>query len=464
MIARYTRPEMGALWELENKYQTWLDVELAVCEAWAEMGEIPKAALAVIREKAAFDVGRIDEIEAVVKHDVIAFLTSVAEHVGPDSRYVHKGLTSSDVVDTALSLLMRRAADIIIKDLAALRTVLKEQALRYKDVVCIGRSHGVHAEPMTFGLKFALWYEEMGRNVTRMRQARKGINVGKLSGAVGTFSNVPPDLEENVLNRLKLAPEPVATQVVQRDRHAEYLTALAVVAASVEKIAVELRHLQRTEVLEAEEPFGKGQKGSSAMPHKRNPVGAENLSGLARVVRANALAALENVALWHERDISHSSVERVIIPDSTILVDYMLHRLTGMLEGLLVYPERMKKNMKRSFGLFNSQRVMLALVEKGLTREDAYALVQRNAMASWRKGEKFKDMLKHDPDVRKHLEKNELKALFDLEPYLRNVDHLFTRVFGGAVPPSKRKPRAAAKKTVAKRTPSTTRKKTTART
>ena len=430
MIERYTRPEMGTLWSLENKYRTWLQVELAACDAWASLGKIPKKALACIRDRADFDLERIDEIEAVVRHDVIAFLTSIAEHVGPESRFVHLGLTSSDVVDTAQSLLMKQAAGIIIRDLNALREALKEKAFLYKDMPCIGRSHGVHAEPMTFGLKFALWYEEMGRNLERVKRARKTIGVGKLSGAVGTFSNVPPALEEKVLKALGLAPEPVATQVVQRDRHAEYLGALAITAATVEKISVEIRHLQRTEVLEAEEPFAKGQKGSSAMPHKRNPVGAENLSGLARVVRANAQAAYENVALWHERDISHSSVERVIIPDSSILVNYMLNRLKGMVQGMHVYPGRMKENMKRSFGLYNSQRVMLALVEKGLTREDAYALVQRNAMKSWRQKKDFKAILRKDRAVMKHLSVSELSSLFELKPFLRHVDVLYKRVFG----------------------------------
>ena len=430
MIARYTLKEMGRLWEPENKFGKWLDVELAVCEAWAETGKIPRRALAVIKEKAGFDVARIDEIEAVVKHDVIAFLTSVAEKVGPESRYIHKGLTSSDIVDTAQSLLMREAATIIIRDLRRLKDVTRQQALKYKDTVCIGRSHGVHAEPMTFGLKFALWHEEAKRNIERMDRARKAVSMGKLSGAVGTFSNIPTVIEEKVCKKLGLKPESVATQVVQRDRHAEYLSALAIVAASVEKVAVEIRHLQRTEVLEAEEPFSRGQKGSSAMPHKRNPVGSENLSGLARVVRANSLAALENVALWHERDISHSSVERVIIPDSTILVDYMLHRLTGILSGLQVYPERMKKNMACSYGLYNSQNVLLKLTEKGMSREDAYAIVQRNAMASWKKGKAFKAVLLGDRDLRKYLTSAEVREIFDLKHYFGNIDYIYQRVFG----------------------------------
>ncbi len=429
MIPRYTRPEMGNIWTLENKYRKWLEVEIAVCEAWAEMGEIPQDALKVIKEKANFDVKRIDEIEATVKHDVIAFLTSVAEFVGEESRFIHKGLTSSDILDTALALLMRDAADIIIRDIEALLEVLKEQALRYRDVPCMGRSHGVHAEPMTFGLKFALWYEDMKRNLERMKRAREIISVGKLSGAVGTFSNIPPEIEEKVLSRLGLKPEPVATQVVQRDRHAEYLLTLSLIGASIEKIAVEIRHLQRTEVREAEEPFSKGQKGSSAMPHKRNPIGCENLSGLARVVRSNALAALENVALWHERDISHSSVERVIIPDSTILINYMLNRLRSILKDLHVYPERMEQNMALSYGLYNSQRVLLALTDRGLTREDAYSLVQRNAMKSWLEGKDFLSLLKDDSEIRKYLTEEELDKIFDLKYYLRNIDFIFKRVF-----------------------------------
>ncbi len=429
MIQRYTRPVMGKLWEPENKFQKWLDVEIAACEAWAELAEIPVDALAVIKKKARFDVKRIDEIEKVVKHDVIAFLTSVAENVGHESRFIHKGLTSSDIVDTALSLLMKEASDIIISDIKGLMPVLKKQAYKYKDTPAIGRSHGVHAEPMTFGLKFALWHEDMKRNLERMKRARDVISIGKLSGAVGTFSNIPPKIEEKVCRKLGLKPEPVATQVVQRDRHAEYLTTLSLIAASVEKIAVEIRHLQRTEVLEAEEPFSKGQKGSSAMPHKRNPVGCENISGLARLVRSNAMAALENIALWHERDISHSSVERVIIPDSTILVDYMLDRLKGILEGLHVYPERMKNNMGRSCGLYNSQRVLLSLTGKGMLREDAYALVQRNAMKSWQSGMEFKKLLLKDRDVKKYLKSKDIEKIFDLKYYLKNVDYIFRRVF-----------------------------------
>ena len=429
MISRYSRPAMGALWETENRYKKWLDVEIAACEAWAELGEIPKEALAIIKEKAAFDADRIDEIEKTIKHDVIAFLTSVAEFIGPESRFVHKGLTSSDVVDTALSLLMKEAADIIIEDINKLMEVVKAQAFKYKEVPCIGRSHGVHAEPMTFGLKFTLWYADLKRCLARMETARKGISVGKTSGAVGTFSTLPPKLEEIVCAKLGLAPELIATQVIQRDRHAEYMTTLALVAGVVEKIALEIRHLQRTEVREAEEPFTAGQKGSSAMPHKRNPVGCENLAGLARVVRSNAMAALENIALWHERDISHSSVERIIIPDSTILVDYMLSRLTGIIKDMHVYPERMMANMEKSYGLFNSQRVMLALIDKGMVREDAYLMVQKNAMESWGKGVSFMELLLADKEMAKYLSADEIKKIFDLDYYLRNVDFIFERVF-----------------------------------
>ena len=430
MIPRYTRPEMGQLWDIKAKYQKWLDVEIAVCEAWAELGEIPMDAVDVIKKKATFDLKRIDEIESVVKHDVIAFLTSVAENVGPESRFIHKGLTSSDIVDTALSLLMKKASDIIIKDIKTLMDVLKRQAYKYKETPMMGRSHGIHAEPMTFGLKFVLWYEDMKRNLERMKRVKEVISVGKLSGAVGTFSNIPPEIEEKVCKKLGLKPEPVATQIVQRDRHAEYLTTLALIASSIEKIAVEIRHLQRSEVLEVEEPFMAGQKGSSAMPHKRNPVGCENLSGLARLVRANSIAALENIALWHERDISHSSVERVIIPDSSILVDYMLERIKGILDGLHVYPKKMKDNMSKSYGLYNSQRVMLALIDKSLTREDAYSIVQRNAMKSWKSGIEFKKLLLKDKEVKKYLTAKEIENIFDLDYYLKHVDYIFKRVFG----------------------------------
>ncbi len=429
MIPRYTRPEMTKIWEPENKFRKWLDVEIAACEAWAQLGEIPKKSLQVIRKKAKFNIKRIDKIEQTVKHDVIAFLTSVAEHVGPDSRFIHKGLTSSDILDTALAIQMREAADIIINDINELVKVLKTNAFKYKNTLRMGRSHGIHAEPTTFGLMFALWYEEMKRNLSRIEAARETISYGKLSGPVGTFSNISPLIEKYVCKKLGLNPEPVSTQIVQRDRHAEFMNALALIAATIEKIAVEIRHLQRTEVLEAEEPFEKGQKGSSAMPHKRNPIGSENLSGLARVVRSNALASMENIALWHERDISHSSVERIVIPDSTILIDYMLARLTKILRGLNVYPGRMLENINKSFGLYNSQRVMLALIEKGMSRENAYQFVQKSAMESWSSKREFKEIIKNDKEIKQYLSSNEITKLFNLSYYTKNVNFIFRRVF-----------------------------------
>ena len=430
MIERYTRPEMGRIWTLENKYRKWLDVELAVCEARAERGEIPPWAMKEIREKAAFRVERIDEIEKETQHDVIAFLTCVAEHVGPASRFIHEGLTSSDVLDTANALLFLEASDLLLDDLDRLLDVLKRRAFEFKDTVMMGRSHGIHAEPITFGFKWALWYAEMQRNRERLRRARETMRVGKISGAVGTYANIDPDIEERVCRRLGLEPAPISTQVIQRDRYAEFFTTLAVIGCTVEKIAVEIRHLQRTEVREAEEYFAPGQKGSSAMPHKRNPIASENLSGLARVLRANALAAMENVALWHERDISHSSVERIIGPDSTILLDYMLTRLTRVLDKLVAYPDRMRRNLEITGGLLFSQRVLLALVGKGLTREDAYRLVQRNAMKVWQDGGHLKDRLGADPEVTAHLSAAELDALFDLGYHLKHVDTIFRRVFG----------------------------------
>ena len=429
MIPRYSRPEMAGLWEPEHRYRAWLDVELLACEANARLGLIPAKALANIRKKADFNVKRIDALEKIVKHDVIAFLTAVGERVGPDSRYIHLGLTSSDVLDTALAALMQKASDIIIGDINTLLKTLRKKAMQHKNTVMIGRSHGVHAEPVTFGLKMALWHEEMGRALERMLRARDVISVGKVSGAVGTFANIDPFVETHVCRKLGLKPEPVATQVVQRDRHAEFLSTLALIASSIEKFSVELRHLQRTEVLEAEEYFSEGQKGSSAMPHKRNPISAENLSGLARVVRANAVAAMENVALWHERDISHSSVERIIIPDSTILIDYMLARFNNLVERLFVYPKNMQRNMAISKGLFHSETVMLALVRKGIARETAYSYVQRNAMKVWKGSGDFKQLLKSDPDIRKHLNGKEIDACFDLSHMLKKVDYIFKRVF-----------------------------------
>ncbi|MEJ5349721.1 MAG: adenylosuccinate lyase [Desulfosoma sp.] len=430
MIDRYTRPEMGRIWTQENKYRKWLDVELAVCEARAQRGEIPAWAMEQIRERATFRVERIDEIEKETQHDVIAFLTCVAEHVGPASRFIHEGLTSSDVLDTANALLFLEASDLLLEDMDRLLEVLKRRSFEFKDTVMMGRSHGIHAEPITFGLKWALWYAEMQRNRQRLFRARETIRVGKISGAVGTFANIDPEIEVDVCRRLGLEPASISTQVIQRDRYAEYFTTLAIIGCSVEKIAVEIRHLQRTEVREAEEYFAPGQKGSSAMPHKRNPIASENLSGLARVLRGNALAAMENVALWHERDISHSSVERIIGPDSTILLDYMLNRLTRVLDKLVVYPEKMRQNMEITGGLLFSQRVLLALVAKGLTREEAYRLVQRNAMKVWQEGGHLKDRLLSDPEVTALLAEEELEELFDLKYHLKHVDTIFQRVFG----------------------------------
>ncbi len=428
MIDRYTRPEMGAVWSQAEKYAAWLRVELAVCEAYCRRGYIPPDAMERIKANARVDPPRIDAIEARVRHDVIAFLTNLEEALGADARYVHVGLTSYDVVDTALALQLQRASDLLIAGQERLRDVLAALALEHKDTLAVGRTHGVHAEPITFGLKAAVWYAEAGRNLERLRRAKETVRVGKISGAVGTFAHVEPEVEAEVCGALGLDPTPVSTQIVQRDRHADYMATLAVVAASLEKMAVELRTLQRTEILEIEEPFAEGQKGSSAMPHKRNPVACEQLTGLARLVRTNALAALENVALWGERDISHSSVERVILPDSTILVDYMLHQMTWILEGLDVYPERMRENFERSHGLIYSQRVLLKLVEKGLARQRAYELVQKNAMTAWREQRSFHDLLAADPEVTALLSTEELKECFDPAWYLRNVDAIYRRL------------------------------------
>ena len=427
MIERYTLPEMGSIWTQENKYKKWLDVELAVCEVQAGRGVIPKAAWDEIREKANFDVKRVDEIEAETHHDVIAFLTSVAEFVGPSSRYIHLGMTSSDMLDTATSLQCKEAGAILIKDMEELRSVLKRRALEYKDTVCIGRSHGIHAEPTTFGLKLALWYDEAGRNLNRLNDAIEGISVGKISGAVGTFAHLDPEVEEQVCKRLGIQPAPVSTQVVQRDRHAHFLNTLAVIAASLEKIAVEIRHLQRTEVLEAEEYFSKGQKGSSAMPHKRNPITCERITGLARLLRTNALAGMENVALWHERDISHSSVERVILPDSTILLNYILRKTIALIDRLLVYPENMKKNLEKTRGLIYSQPLLLSLIQNNITREEAYRLVQDVAMICWKSGENFQETVLKDGKIRKVLSEEDIKKCFDLKIQLRNVNTIFKR-------------------------------------
>jgi len=421
---------MTAIWSPGNRYRKWLDIEILACEAMAQRGEIPMASLKNIQEKAGFDVNRIDEIEKTTKHDVIAFLTSVTEKVGEDGRFIHMGLTSSDILDTSLALLLREAADILIEDLDNLIATLKKKAFDYKNTLMIGRSHGIHAEPITFGLKMALWYTEMERNRARMIRARETINTGKLSGAVGTFSFIDPSIETYVCRKLGLNPAPVSSQIVQRDRHAEYFTTLAIIASSLDKFSQEIRLLQRTEVREAEEYFSPGQKGSSAMPHKRNPVLSENLSGLSRLMRSYALSAMEDVALWHERDISHSSVERVIGPDATILLDFMLSRFTGLIAKLVVYPEQMIANLQMTKGVIFSQMVLLKLIEKGISREGAYTIVQRNAMRSWQEGIEFRDLLLQDEEVNSHLSPNELAAVFNIENFLRHVDFIFDRVFG----------------------------------
>ena len=428
MIPRYSRPAMVAIWEPANRFALWLKIEILACEAWHELGEVPAHALEEIRAKAGFDVARIDAIEREVKHDVVAFLTAVAERVGPAARYLHLGLTSSDILDTALACQMRQAADLLLTDVDALAAVLTELATKHRKTVMIGRTHGIHAEPTTFGLKLAMWLMEVQRAQERLRRAREVVSYGKLSGSVGTFANVPPRVEEYVCARLDLSPEPISTQIIQRDRHAEYLTTLAIVGASLDKFATEIRHLQRTEVREVEEPFAEGQKGSSSMPHKRNPVACEQVSGLSRLLRSNAQAGLENVALWHERDISHSSVERVILPDSTILLDYLLVRFREILEGLRVYPDNMRRNLESTHGVIFSQQVLLTLAKSGASREAAYRMVQRNAMRAWEEGQPFKQLLHEDPEVRTVLGEAEIESCFDLGYHLRHVDDIFRRV------------------------------------
>lgn len=429
MIPRYSREKMSAIWTPENRYQKWLDIEIFACEALARRGEIPKASLRKIKAKAGFDVARIDEIEKTTKHDIIAFLTSVTEKVGEDGRFIHMGLTSSDILDTSLAILLKEAAEILVEDIDQLLDVLKKKAFAYKDTVMIGRSHGIHAEPITFGLKMALWHQEMQRNRDRMIRAKETISYGKMAGAVGTFSFIHPAVEEYVCRKLGLKPAPVSSQIVQRDRHAEFFSTLAIIASSIDKYAQEIRLLQRTEVREAEEYFFPGQKGSSAMPHKRNPVLSENLSGLSRLMRAYALAALEDIALWHERDISHSSVERIIGPDATILLDFMLSRFTGMIDQLVVYPDRMLENLNMTHGVIFSQMVLLKLIEKGMSREAAYAVVQRNAMKSWQEGIEFKLLLQKDKRVMTCLNRKDLDHIFKIDHFLKNIDFIFSRVF-----------------------------------
>ncbi len=439
MIERYSLPRMKAIWEPGHKYEIWLEVELLACEALEREGKaqrpskttgVPRGTAASLRRKVRIDLDRIAAIEKVVKHDVIAFLESLADTAGPEARFLHLGLTSSDIVDTALAVQMAEAGDLILEDVEGLLEVLKKRAYEHKQTVMVGRSHGIHGEPVSFGFKLAIWYDEVRRHQARLRAAREGIAVGKLSGAMGTFAHQGPEVEAFVCRRLGLNPDPISSQVVQRDRHAAYLSALALLAATIEKIATEIRHLQRTEVLEAEEYFAEGQKGSSAMPHKRNPIASENLCGLARVVRANSLAALENVALWHERDISHSSVERVILPDSTIVVDYMLARLTEILRSLLVYPARMKQNLELTGGLVYSQRLLLALIDRGAQRKEAYEAIQRNAMEAWQGGASFQDLVGKDPVVTTYLNAADIQACFESKFYLRHLGTIFDRVFG----------------------------------
>ena len=432
MIPRYSTKVMNGIWSEQNKYQKWLDVEVAACEAWAKLGKIPQQSLENIQKNSAFRVERIEEIENITRHDVIAFVSCVAEYIGDDARFVHMGLTSSDVLDTAYALQCKQAGIVIIEDIKALMQALKKRAYEYKDLPAMGRSHGIHAEPISFGSKFALWYAEMERNLKRMADAVDVISCGKISGAVGTFANVPPEVEEYVCAKLGLKAEPLSTQIVQRDRHAQFFTTIALIGCTIEKIAIEIRHLQRTEVLEAMEPFGKGQKGSSAMPHKKNPILSENLTGMARLLRGYALSAMENVALWHERDISHSSVERVIGPDATTLLDFALKRLKGLIEGLVVFPENIKKNLELTKGLWHSQNVLLALVDAGMLRDDAYAIVQRNALPVWEGKGDFKQSLQNDPEVTAKLSKEKIDDLFNLSHHMKHIDTIFKRVFNMA--------------------------------
>lgn len=430
MIPRYSREGMSTIWSPENKYRTWLDIEMLVCEARSKHGDIPEESLRNIKMRAGYDVSRIEEIEKKTKHDVIAFLTAVTEKVGEDGRFIHMGLTSSDVLDTSLAILLKEASDILLEDIDNLLAILKDKAWAYKNVLMIGRSHGIHAEPITFGLKMALWYQEMKRNRSRLLRAKESISYGKIAGAVGTFSFIDPSVETYVCHKLGLKPAPVSSQIVQRDRHAEFFCSLAIIASSIDKFSQEIRLLQRTEVREVEEYFSPGQKGSSAMPHKRNPVLSENLSGLARLMRSYAQAALEDIALWHERDISHSSVERVIAPDATILLDFMLHRFAGLVASLVVDADRMFLNLNMTKGIIFSQMVLLMLVDKGMSREDAYSVVQRNAMESWQKGIEFKNLLLDDAELRGHLTREDIENIFKYENFLQHIDFIFDRVFG----------------------------------
>jgi len=428
MIERYSRPEMAAIWTDENRFQAWLEVEILACEAWAELGVIPKEDVKVLREKASFDINRIFEIEQDTRHDVVAFTRAVSETLGEEKKWVHYGLTSTDVVDTALSYLLKQANDILLKDIERFVDILKEKAKEHKYTVMMGRTHGVHAEPTTFGLKLALWYEEMKRNLERFKQAKEGIEVGKISGAVGTYANIDPFVEQYVCEKLGLKPAPISTQTLQRDRHADYMAALALVATSIEKFAVEIRGLQKSETREVEEFFAKGQKGSSAMPHKRNPIGSENMTGMARVIRGYMLTAYENVPLWHERDISHSSAERIILPDATIALNYMLNRFSNIVKNLTVFPENMKRNMDRTLGLIYSQRVLLALIDTGMAREEAYDTVQPKAMEAWEKQVPFRQLVEAEEKITSRLSPEQINDCFDYNYHLKNVDYIFERL------------------------------------